>query len=158
MPWTALRLLEKKMAKILVVNGPNLNLLGRREPDIYGDRSLDELNEKLADLARELQVELEFFQSNSESAIIDFIQTAGFDADGMIINPGALSHYSIAIRDAISGVGVDTIEVHLSNIYGREDFRRQSVIAPVCSGQLVGFGFYGYAMALSYFADISGGE
>ncbi|UCG60852.1 MAG: type II 3-dehydroquinate dehydratase [Candidatus Zixiibacteriota bacterium] len=145
------------MAKVLIVNGPNLNLLGKREPDIYGDRSLGDLNQKLADLAKELKIELEFFQSNSEGSIVDYIQTAGFDADGMIINPGALSHSSYALRDVITAVGVDTIEVHLSNIYGREEFRRQSVIAPVCCGHLAGFGFYGYAMALSYFADISEG-
>ena len=146
------------MTKILVVNGPNLNLLGKREPELYGERTLDDLNGKLAELARELEIELEFFQSNSAGAIIDFVQKEGVKADGMIINPGALSHYSHALRDTISAVGVDTVEVHLSNIYGREEFRRQSVIAPVCCGHIVGFGFYGYAMALSYFADISEGE
>ncbi|MEW6412804.1 MAG: type II 3-dehydroquinate dehydratase [Candidatus Zixiibacteriota bacterium] len=143
------------MPKILVVNGPNLNLLGRREPEIYGSRSLEDLNDKLVLLAAELKVELEFFQSNSEAELIDFIHTKGFDADGMIINPGAFSHYSIALRDAIAAVGIDTIEVHLSNIYSREEFRHKSVIAPVCLGHLVGFGFYGYAMALSYFSDLS---
>lgn len=146
------------MAKILVVNGPNLNLLGKREPEIYGDRTLEDLNGKLVELAGELEIELEFFQSNSEGAVIDFVQEKGPDAAGMIINPGALSHYSYALRDAIAAVGVDTVEVHLSNIYSREEFRQQSVIAPVCCGHVVGFGFYGYAMALSYFADISEGE
>ncbi len=143
------------MAKILVVNGPNLNLLGQREPEIYGNRTLEDLNDKLADLAKDLKVELVFFQSNSEAEMIDFVQKEGFEADGMIINPGALSHYSYTLRDAIAAVGVDTVEVHLSNIYGREEFRQKSVIAPVCGGHLVGFGFYGYAMALSYFADMS---
>jgi len=141
------------VTKILVVNGPNMNLLGKREPEIYGQFSLTELNSKLSALAKDLKVELGLFQSNSESDIIEFIHENGFDADGMIINPGALSHYSYALRDAITAVGVDTIEVHLSNIYGREEFRQKSVIAPVCCGQVVGFGFYGYAMALSYFAD-----
>ncbi len=145
------------MTKVLVVNGPNLNLLGRREPEVYGKRSLEDLNDKLEALARDLKVELMFFQSNSESDIIDFIHREGFEADGMIINPGALSHYSYAIRDAITAVGIDTIEVHLSNIYSREEFRRRSVVAPVCSGHLAGFGFYGYAMALSYFSDLSEG-
>ena len=146
------------MAKILVVNGPNLNLLGKREPEIYGDRTLEDLNGKLVELAGELGIELEFFQSNSEGAVIDFVQEKGLEAAGLIINPGALSHYSYALRDAIAAVGVDTVEVHLSNIYSREEFRQQSVIAPVCCGHVVGFGFYGYAMALSYFADISEGE
>ncbi|UCE25158.1 MAG: type II 3-dehydroquinate dehydratase [Candidatus Zixiibacteriota bacterium] len=145
------------MTKILVVNGPNLNLLGRREPEMYGTRTLDDLNDKLEALAKDLRVELMFFQSNSESDIIDFIHREGLEADGMILNPGALSHYSYALRDAVAAVGVDTIEVHLSNIYSREEFRRQSVVAPVCSGHLSGFGFYGYAMALSYFSDLSEG-
>ena len=141
------------MGKILVVNGPNLNLLGKREPEIYGTKTLDELNEHLSSLAKDLELELEYFQSNSEGGIIDFIQEKGFEARGMIINPGAYTHYSYAIRDAISSVGVDTVEVHLSNIYDREDFRKESAIAPVCIGQIIGFGFYGYAMALSYFSD-----
>ena len=146
------------MARILVINGPNLNLLGIREPEIYGDRTLDDLNEKLGELAADLKIELSFFQSNSEGGIIDFIHRECPKADGMIINAGALSHYSYALRDAIAAADIDTIEVHLSNIYAREEFRRESVIAPVCSGHLVGFGFYGYAMALSYFADLSGGN
>jgi len=141
------------MPRILVVNGPNLNLLGKREPEVYGTETLDELNGKLADMARELEVEVSFFQSNSESEIIDYLHKEGFDADGLIINPGALTHYSYALRDAIAAVEIETIEVHMSNIYAREEFRRKSVMAPVCTGHLVGFGFYGYAMALSYFAD-----
>jgi len=141
------------MPRILVVNGPNLNLLGKREPEVYGTETLDELNGKLADMAKELRVEVSFFQSNSESDIIDYLHTEGFDADGLIINPGALTHYSYALRDAIAAVNIEAIEVHMSNIYAREEFRHKSVIAPVCTGHLVGFGFYGYAMALSYFAD-----
>ncbi len=142
------------MPRILVVNGPNLNLLGKREPEVYGTETLDELNGKLADMAGELGVEVSFFQSNSESKIIDYLHKEGFDADGLIINPGALTHYSYALRDAIAVLDIEAIEVHMSNIYAREEFRRQSVTAPVCTGHLVGFGFYGYAMALSYFADI----
>ena len=141
------------MSKILVLNGPNLNLLGKREPSIYGTKSLDELNDHLKTLASELKLELQFYQSNSEGDIIDFIHENGFDAGGMIINPGAYTHYSYAIRDAISAVGIDTVEVHLSNIHDREEFRKKSVIAPVCIGSVVGFGYYGYAMALSYFSD-----
>jgi len=141
------------MPRILVVNGPNLNLLGKREPEVYGTETLDELNGKLADMARELGVEVSFFQSNSEGEIIGYLHKEGFDADGLIINPGALTHYSYALRDAIAAVEVEAVEVHMSNIYAREEFRRKSVIAPVCTGHLVGFGFYGYAMALSYFAD-----
>ncbi len=141
------------MSNILVVNGPNLNLLGKREPSIYGNKSLEELNDHLKNLASELKLNLQFFQSNSEGDIIDYIHNNGFDANGMIINPGAFTHYSYAIRDAVSAVGIITVEVHLSNIYDREEFRKKSVIAPVCSGSIVGFGYYGYAMALSYFAD-----
>ena len=141
------------MPRILIVNGPNLNLLGKREPEVYGTETLDELNCKLADMARELSVEVSFFQSNSEGEIIDYLHKEGFDADGLIINPGALTHYSYALRDAIAAVEIEAVEVHMSNIYAREEFRRKSVMAPVCTGHLVGFGFYGYAMALSYFAD-----
>jgi 3-dehydroquinate dehydratase II len=141
------------MAKVLVVNGPNLNLIGSREPELYGTQTLEELNRRLNDLARELGVELQFFQSNSEGAMIDFIHSEAAGALGMIINPGALTHYSYALRDAIAAVDLEAIEVHLSNIQAREEFRRQSVIAPVCRGQVSGFGFYGYAMALSYFSD-----
>ncbi len=141
------------MVRLLIVNGPNLNLLGTREPEIYGRQSLNQLNEQLQDLAEDLGVELVTFQSNHEGDIIDFVQDNAADADGLIINPGALTHYSIALRDAIVAVGLETIEVHLTNIHAREEFRRHSVIAPICSGTIAGLGYYGYAMALSYFAD-----
>lgn len=143
------------MPEILVVNGPNLNLLGKREPDIYGKTSLEELNTKLKEIAGKLGLSLIFFQSNCEGAIIDFLHENGFGASGLIINPGALTHYSYALRDAISAVGIDTVEVHMSNIHAREKFRRRSVITPVCNGSLTGFGAYGYVMALSFFADNS---
>ncbi|MBU8933155.1 MAG: type II 3-dehydroquinate dehydratase [candidate division Zixibacteria bacterium] len=143
------------MSRVLVVNGPNLNLLGKREPEIYGTQTLDEMNEHLTSMASELKLEVRFFQSNSEGKIIDFIQTEAPQAVGMIINPGALTHYSYALADAITAVDIETIEVHMSNIYAREEFRHKSVIAPIASGHLVGFGFYGYAMALSYFADMN---
>ena len=143
------------MLRILVVNGPNLNLLSKREPNIYGDKPLEHLNARLEDMARELGIELAFYQSNSEGDLIDFIHKEAPKANGMIINPAALTHYSYALRDAITAVGLETVEVHFSNIFAREEFRRKSVIAPVCIGQIAGFGYYGYAMALSYFADFS---
>ena len=143
------------MSRVLVVNGPNLNLLGKRETEIYGTETLDELNERLTAMAAELKLEVRFFQSNSEGTLIDFIQSEGPQAVGLIINPGALTHYSYALADAITAVDIETVEVHMSNIYAREEFRRKSVIAPIASGHLVGFGFYGYAMALSYFADMN---
>jgi 3-dehydroquinate dehydratase-2 len=146
------------MKPILIINGPNLNLLGKREPDIYGKLSLKELNQELTKLAKKLNLSLKFFQSNSEGAIIDFLQKEGPKAGGIIINPAALTHYSYAIRDAIAAIETETVEVHISNIFAREKFRRHSVVAPVCAGSIVGFGFYGYAMALSYFADMTKGK
>ena len=143
------------MSVILVINGPNLNLLGTRQTDIYGAKGLKELNEQLSKLAGQLQISIKFFQSNSEGDIIDYLHKEGPAAEGIIINPAAFTHYSYAIRDAISAIETETVEVHISNIFSREEFRRKSVISPACSGQICGFGFYGYAMALSYFADIS---
>ncbi len=142
------------MSRILVINGPNLNLLGTREPEIYGTETLEEMNNHLAVLAKEIGLEVSFFQSNHEGEIIDILQREREKADGIIINPGALTHYSYALRDAIVAIGVETVEVHLSNLFARDDFRQKSVIAPVCRGQVCGFGFYGYAMALSYFSDM----
>ncbi len=142
------------MPRLLVVNGPNLNLLGQREQDVYGRVSLDHINERLNRLASGAGIECEFFQSNSEGELIDFIQREGYDADGLILNGGALTHYSYALRDAISAVEIDTVEVHISNIYARDDFRRHSVVAAVCIGQIVGLGTQVYELALSYFADL----
>lgn len=141
------------MPRVLVVNGPNLNLLGTREPEVYGTDTLETLNKRLSELAKEIGLELSFFQSNHEGEIIDFIHKESSSAIGLIINPGALTHYSIGIRDAITSVNIEAIEVHLSNIAAREEFRTRSLTAPVCRGQISGFGFYGYAMALSYFSD-----
>ncbi|HWR83863.1 MAG TPA: type II 3-dehydroquinate dehydratase [Candidatus Deferrimicrobium sp.] len=141
------------MRRILIVNGPNLNLLGKREPEVYGTQTLDELNDRLAETAKALSLDVAFFQSNSEGALIDYLHREAPNADGLVINPGALTHTSYALRDAIAAVNIATVEVHMSNIYAREEFRHTSVMAPVCIGHLVGFGFYGYAMALSYFAD-----
>jgi 3-dehydroquinate dehydratase-2 len=136
------------MKNILVINGPNLNMLGTREPDVYGEMTLDELNTRLASEAEVMRIDIDFLQSNSEGEIIDAIQSAEGDADGIILNAGAYTHYSYAIRDAIASVTVPCVEVHLSNIFLREDFRHVSVIAPVCAGQISGFGIKSYLLAL----------
>lgn len=134
--------------KLYVVHGPNLNLLGRREPEIYGKNSLKEINERLFHRAQELGWEVFFFQSNCEGKLVNVVQQAGEEADALIINPGAYSHYSIALRDALAAVNIPVIEVHLSNIYAREKFRHRSIIAPVVTGQISGLGVLGYDMAL----------
>jgi len=134
--------------KILVIHGPNLNLLGEREPDVYGTFSLDDVNEKLQKLAKEKKVTLEIVQLNSEGEIVDKIHEAKKTAGAIVINPGAYTHYSIALRDAITSVGIPTVEVHISNIYAREEFRKKSVIAPVASGQISGFGVNSYILGL----------
>ena len=135
--------------KILVVNGPNLNLLGTREPAIYGCETLDKINSELTDFAKKLspEIELTFFQSNIEGEIIDKIQSC-MDFDGLIINPAAYTHTSIAIADCIKGLEIKAVEVHLSNVNNREEFRKKSFIAPVCKGSVIGFGKDGYKMAL----------
>jgi len=134
--------------KILVIHGPNLNLLGMREPEVYGSVTLEEINERLQAWAADKGIEVRTFQSNHEGAIIDAIHQAVGWADGLVINPGAYTHYSYAIHDAIAAVGLHTVEVHLSNVQGREDFRRLSVIAPVCLGQIAGFGWQSYVLGL----------
>jgi 3-dehydroquinate dehydratase-2 len=136
------------MSKIVVIHGPNLNMLGLREPDIYGSDTLESIEARLKELANELHIQLEFFQSNHEGGIIDRIQACVGKVDGIVINPGAFTHYSYAIRDAISGVSIPTIEVHLSNIHKREQFRQISVLAPVAVGQISGFGAYSYELGL----------
>ena len=134
---------------ILVLHGPNLNLLGIREPDVYGKTTLEDINQGLLNQAAEKEVELEPFQSNSEGELVDQIQRGLKDEiEGIIINPGALTHYSIAVRDALAALKIPIIEVHLSNIYQREEFRHKSVTAPVVTGQISGLGAEGYYMAL----------
>ncbi|HOJ50509.1 MAG TPA: type II 3-dehydroquinate dehydratase [Spirochaetota bacterium] len=133
--------------KIIIVNGPNLNMLGKREPDKYGKKSLNYIEKILLDKAKKFKVDLIFFQSNHEGEIIDFIQKEGAKADGMLINPGAYTHTSIAIRDAILSVNIPFVEVHITNIYKREKFRRRSYFKDISIGQIVGFGIYGYVLA-----------
>ncbi|MDD3923225.1 MAG: type II 3-dehydroquinate dehydratase [Endomicrobiaceae bacterium] len=140
------------MKKILIVNGPNLNLLGTREPEIYGKLTLNEIETKLKSLAQDLKIEIECFQSNHEGEIVDKICAAQNIFNGIIINPAAYTHTSVAIRDAISAVKIPTIEVHISNIYSRDEFRHNSFIAPVSIGQISGLGLDGYLFALKYFS------
>ncbi|MBN2896530.1 MAG: type II 3-dehydroquinate dehydratase [Campylobacterales bacterium] len=134
--------------KIKVIQGPNLNMLGIREQNIYGPMKLEQIHAQMKNFADENQFEIEFFQSNLEGELVDTIQECYGDADGIIINPAAYTHTSIAIRDAIAAVGLPTIEVHISNIYRREEFRQKSMIAPVCASSIVGFGPFGYHLAM----------
>lgn len=136
------------MAIIVIINGPNLNMLGKREVGIYGGQTLENINLQIKEKADSFDVKTEFFQSNSESEIISYIHSCNGRVDGVMINAGAFTHYSYAIRDAIASITVPVIEVHISNIFKREEFRHESVIAPVCIGQICGFGSTGYILAL----------
>lgn len=136
------------MINILIIHGPNLNLLGEREPEVYGSTTLDQLNQMLAQKAKDLGAEVKFYQNNSEGKLIDFIHENRQWAQGIIINPGALTHYSYSLRDAIASVSKPTIEVHLSNIHKREPFRKISVIKEVCVDQIVGWGIQSYFKGL----------
>lgn len=142
------------MKKVLIIHGPNVNMLGVRETSIYGKETFQSVNEQLARKAHQLGLYLEVFQSNHEGEIIDSIQQAANDFDGIVINAGALAHYSYALRDAIASIKVPCIEVHTSNIYNREEFRANSVLSPVCAGQITGFGKYSYVLGLHAIREI----
>ncbi|MDD3225614.1 MAG: type II 3-dehydroquinate dehydratase [Clostridium sp.] len=139
--------------KLLVINGPNINFLGIREKSIYGTKDYSDLCSYIKSESDKLNIDVKIVQSNIEGEIINFLQAAYEKYDGIIINPGAYTHYSIAIFDAIKSISIDTIEVHLSNVHKREEFRRKSVTAPACVGQVIGFGFYGYIMAMLWFKN-----
>lgn len=139
--------------KILVLNGPNLNLLGVREPGIYGDTSLDSINQRLKETAEQLKFQIEFYQSNHEGDLVDKLHYAMSHCDGVILNAGAYTHTSVALRDAISAIKIPVIEVHLSNVHAREEFRHHSYISAVCKGVICGFGQGSYQLALRALAD-----
>jgi 3-dehydroquinate dehydratase II len=134
--------------KILILHGPNLNLLGTREPEIYGSLTLADINTKLTEMAAEYHVELACKQSNHEGNLVDALHDARLWADGVVFNPGAYTHTSIALRDAIGAIGIPVVEVHLSNVYAREEFRHVSMISAVCKGKVLGFGWRSYTLAL----------
>ena len=139
--------------KIIIINGPNLNLLGTREPDKYGETTMEELFEELEEGFPDL--ELEYFQSNVEGELIDKIQEVGFDLDGIVLNAGGYTHTSVALADAIAAVKSPVIEVHITNIYAREEFRQKSLISPHCKAIIAGMGLDGYGMALVYFESLA---
>lgn len=143
------------MNKILVLHGPNLNLLGLREPEVYGQVTLDEIDQRLQELGRELSVEVECRQSNHEGLLIDWLHEARTTAAGVIFNPGGYTHTSVALRDAVAAIDLPVIEVHLSNIHARDEFRQRSLIAPVCAGSIAGFGWRSYTLALRALVETS---
>ena len=142
------------MARFLILNGPNINILGRRNPGIYGAKTLAEVNEEIKKKAESLGVEVAFYQSNFEGHLIDCIQENWGDVQGIIVNPGALTHYGYGLKDALIDAGVPVIEVHLGNIYAREEWRRHSVIADIARGQIAGFGWRSYTAALEVLAAL----
>ena len=140
--------------KILLINGPNLNMLGIRDVGVYGSMTLDDLNRKIIEETESDQVEIVLFQSNHEGSIIDFIQDNSHEADGIVINPGALTHYGVSLRDALQDSKLPFVEVHISNIHAREEFRHRSVLVDIAAGQIAGLGLNGYLYALDYLAGI----
>jgi 3-dehydroquinate dehydratase-2 len=142
------------MARFLVINGPNINLLGRRDPGVYGVKTLPEIEAQVARKAQELEASVDCFQSNSEGAIVDYIQSNSDQAQGIIINAGALTHYGYSLRDALADTRLPVVEVHLSNIHAREQWRRHSVIADISRGQIAGLGWRGYIAALEVLAAL----
>ena len=143
------------MARYLVIHGPNLNRLGRRDPALYGSQTLDEVNGLIAEHAAALGVDVSFFQGNAEGAIIDYLQAEAGGTDGIVINPGAFGHYSYAIHDALVDTGKPIAEVHLSNVFARDEWRRTSVISPIAQGVVSGFGWRGYVAALEMLAALA---
>jgi len=145
---------DDPMKKLLILHGPNLNLLGTREPEVYGDLTLDDINQRLIDIGEAADVEVKCLQSNSEGALIDALHEARAWAAGVVFNPGAYTHTSVALRDAITAIEIPVIEVHLSNVYAREEFRHKSLLAAVCLGKITGFGWRSYLMGLQALIDL----
>lgn len=141
------------MKTFLLVHGPNLNMLGQRQPEIYGRTTLAEINQAVSERAAQGGAIVKAFQSNHEGALIDFIQAESANAAGLIINPGALTHYGLSLRDALANLSIPIIEVHLSNVYAREAFRHHSVVAPIAKGQIAGLGWQGYLLAMEWLLD-----
>lgn len=142
------------MISVLILHGPNLNLLGTREPDVYGQMTLAEINRRLIEQGQGLGLEVQAFQSNSEGALIDALHAARQWAKGVVFNPGGYTHTSVALRDAVAAIDLPVVEVHLSNVQAREEFRHRSLIGPVCAGTIAGFGWQSYALGLTALAGI----